>query len=414
MIPTPQKRIAAFERLGYGMFIHWGIYSQAECGEKTIHFNHIPKDEYIKLMDTFTAENFDGREIARYAKSVGMKYITLTARHHDGFSLFDTCGLNTYDAPHSACRRDLVGEFVEGCRAEGILPVLYHTTLDWWQESFENDFPSYLEYLRASVELLCKNYGPIGGLWFDGNWAKPNEDWQEDQLYGMIRSYQPDAMIINNTGIGKRGAEGHPEIDSVTFENGRPGKINREGRRKYLAGEMCQTMNTRWGIGARDFGYKAPAEFIETLAVCRRWGANYLLNVGPDGSGAIPMMQRAILENTKKWIDVTCPRVIYEGRPTDISGTNEQDFALEMDGDLYLFVHQLATGGDAHIVINGATCGIRSYTGLDGAIKSIRWTDNEEELSFEKKEDGSTEIYLSTYPYAQNLVVRVAKIELEK
>ena len=411
MIPTPLPRIAAFERLGYGLFIHWGIYSAIEKGEKSLHFYGIPKDEYKSLMGRFTAEHFDGRALARFAKSMGMRYITLTARHHDGFSLFDTCGLNDYDAPHAACGRDLIADFVEGCHAEGVLPVLYHTTLDWWQESFGSDFGGYLEYLRASVELLCKNYGKIGGLWFDGNWSKPDADWQEDALYSMIRRYQPDAMIINNTGIGKRGEVGHPELDSVTFENGRPGKINRDGAPKYLAAEMCQTMNTRWGIGAQAFDYKSPAEIIETLCVCRRYGANYLLNVGPDAAGDIPLMQRAILDNTARWIETVPGSVIYDGTPTDIAGTDPQDFALELDGRLYLFIHRLTVGGDAHIVINGTTCGIRGFDGIARTVKRIRWTDNGEELSF-RQDGGKLEVYCTPYPYAVNLVVRCAEAEL--
>ncbi len=117
---------------------------------------HIPKDEYEKLADTFTAENFDARKIAALAKRAGMKYITLTTRHHDGFSLYDTCGLSDYDAPHSAAGRDLIKEFVEACRAEDILPMFYHTTLDWHVDSFNNDFPAYLQYLRDSRDPLLK------------------------------------------------------------------------------------------------------------------------------------------------------------------------------------------------------------------------------------------------------------------
>ncbi|MBO5220239.1 MAG: alpha-L-fucosidase [Clostridia bacterium] len=412
MIPTPLPHIAAFERLGYGLFIHWGIYSALEMGEKSLNIYGIPKGEYKALMERFTAEKFDGRALAKFAKSMGMRYITLTARHHDGFSLFDTCGLNDYDAPHAACGRDLIADFVEGCRAEGVLPILYHTTLDWWQDNFKDDFAAYLEYLRASVELLCKNYGKIGGLWFDGNWSKPDADWQEDALYGMIRRYQPDAMIINNTGISKRGEAGHPELDSVTFENGRPGKIHRDGAPKYLAAEMCQTMNTRWGIGRDALDYKSPAEIIETLCVCRRYGANYLLNVGPDASGEIPMMQRAILENTARWIQKVPGDVIYNGRPTEIVGEEAKDFALEADEKLYLFLHNLTVGGDAHIVINGATCGIRVFDGIPRRVKCIRYTDNGEALSF--KQDGERlEVYFTPYPYAVNLVVRAAEIELE-
>ena len=134
----------------------------------------IPQDEYEKLVDTFTAEDFDARASPGLAKEAGMRYITITARHHDGFSLYDTRGLSEFDAPHSPAKRDLIAEFVEGCRAEGIVPFFYHTTLDWrWktQEIDEAKFEEYLDYLHASVELLCTQYGPIGGLWFDGNWS---------------------------------------------------------------------------------------------------------------------------------------------------------------------------------------------------------------------------------------------------
>ena len=142
-IPIPEKRIARFEELGFGMFIHWGLYSQIGKGEWIQYLGKIPKEEYIKLKDTFTAKDFSGREIAKTAKRAGMKYITLTTRHHEGFSLYDTRGLNDYDAPHSPAARDLIADFVEGCRAEGILPMFYHTTLDWYNEDFNSDFKKY-------------------------------------------------------------------------------------------------------------------------------------------------------------------------------------------------------------------------------------------------------------------------------
>ena len=136
-IPTPLPRIAEFENFGFGMFIHWGLYSQLGRGEWVMNLEKIPKDEYKKLFNTFTASKFDAREIARTAKAAGMKYIILTSRHHDGFSLYDTKGLCDYDAPHSPAGRDLIGEYVEACNAEGIRPLFYHTTLDWYQESLK-------------------------------------------------------------------------------------------------------------------------------------------------------------------------------------------------------------------------------------------------------------------------------------
>jgi len=278
-IPTPLPRIARFEKMAYGMFVHWGLYSQLGKGEWVLNLAKIPLDEYKALQRTFTAADFSGRAIARIAKRAGMKYITLTSRHHDGFSLYDTRGLSDWDAPHSGAKRDLILDFVEGCRAEGIVPFLYHTTLDWYQPSFSDDFEAYLDYLHQSIEILCTNYGELGGFWFDGNWSKKDADWKEDRLYGIIRKHQPQAIIVNNTGIHNQGETGHPEIDSVTFENGRPTPRDQRGWKKYIAGEMCQTMNEHWGIGKYDFHYMSPVDIINNLCHCRKVGANYLLNV---------------------------------------------------------------------------------------------------------------------------------------
>lgn len=122
------------------MFVHWGLYSQIGMGEWSYHHHNHTMEEYKKLMDTFTAEDFDAEELVLTAKKAGCKYITLTTRHHEGFSLYDTCGLNDYDAPHSVCKRDLVKEFVDACNKHGIMPFFYHTTLDWYNKDFEEDF----------------------------------------------------------------------------------------------------------------------------------------------------------------------------------------------------------------------------------------------------------------------------------
>ena len=168
-IPTPEKRIAEFENFGFGMFVHWGLYAQLGRGEWIQHQAKIPVPEYEKLATTFTASGFDARKWAEIAKAAGAKYITLTTRHHDGFSLYDTCGLTNYDAPHTPCGRDLIREFVDACNEYGLAPFFYHTTLDWHHPDFKNNFENYLQYLRDSVEVLCTRYGKIGGLWFDGN-----------------------------------------------------------------------------------------------------------------------------------------------------------------------------------------------------------------------------------------------------
>lgn len=415
-IPVPEKRIADFENLGFGMFIHWGLYSQLGRGEWIQNQGPIPNDEYVKLINTFTASKFDGRKIAKIAKNAGMKYITLTTRHHEGFSLYDTKGLCDYDAMHAACGRDLVADFVEGCNAEGIIPFFYHTTLDWHQESFKNDFKGYLQYLRDSVEILCTNYGKIGGLWFDGNWSRPNDDWEEDELYAVIRRHQPDAMIINNTGLGARGEIGNPELDSVTFEQGRPTPMNREGMKKYVAAEMCHTMNAHWGIGAKDFNYKSLPSLIENLCACRKVGANYLLNVGPDGEGEIVLMQQALLDGIGNWIRTvdSGDDFIHTAKPCCVkcADSSPKNFALATENNIWLFIHDLTVCGDSNVIVEGGGAGTKCFDGFGKKIKSVEWTDKDGCLDF--TQDGSTLKFNATgYEYGKNLAVRVAKVTFE-
>ena len=405
-IPKPAPRIERFERMAYGMFIHWGLYSQLGRGEWVMDQEKIPVDEYKRLRETFTASEFDGRTIAAIARRAGQRYATLTARHHEGFSLYDTRGLSDYDAVHSPAKRDLVADFIEGCRAEGIVPMFYHTTLDWYHPGFGADFDAYLDYLHASVEVLCTQYGEIGGLWFDGNWGKADADWKEDRLYGIIRKHQPEAMIINNTGIHKMGQVGHPEIDSTTFEQGRPTPMDRRGMPKYISAEMCQTMNMHWGIATNDCNYMSPPDIIENLCACRKVGANYLLNVGPTAEGAIPEYERATLERAGRWVELYS-EAIYAGKPCGVTGPGH-DFGLDADGTLYLFVHHIKPGhGQQAGEVRGA--GRRTFEGITRDVSSVAWLDNGEELKFEQK-SGALTVRATGFPYGTNTVVRVARV----
>ena len=214
-LPVPEPRIARFESFCYGFYVGLGLYSLMGEGEWIQNFRSIPCEEYAKLAGKFDASEFDAREWARLARESGARYVCFCTRHHDGFSLYDTKGLSDFDAPHSPAGRDLVAEFAEACRSENIVPFFYHTLLDWRWESQScppGKFTEYLDYLHSSVELLCRNYGEVGGFWFDGSWSRTDGDWKEDRLYGMIRKLQPEAMIIDNSGLNARGARGQPEV----------------------------------------------------------------------------------------------------------------------------------------------------------------------------------------------------------
>lgn len=411
-IPTPLKRVSDFEELGFGMFVHWGLYSQLGVGEWTYWTHKRDMNEYKLLKDSFTAEDFSAEELVLTAKRAGCRYITLTTRHHEGFSLYDTCGLSDFDAPHSAAGRDLIREFVDACNKHGIAPFFYHTTLDWYNPDFNNDFDAYLEYLRRSVEILCKNYGRIGGLWFDGNWSRRDADWKEDELYATIRRYQPDAIIVNNTGLEARGRVGNPEIDSVTFEQGRPTPMDREGMEKYIAAEMCGTLNNHWGIGKKDLDYKSPAELIENLCACRRVGANYLLNVGPTAQGGIHPFQRELMAIMGEWMELY-GEAIYLGRPCTASCSDGKNFVLQSEDSLYFFMHGLTQTGDANVTVEKGSGGANVFEGIWEQVEQIEWMDNGERLEFAQK-DGVFSFKPTGYPYGMNTCVRVAKARIKR
>ena len=390
-----------FERLGFGMFVHFGLYSVLGRGEWAKQIHEIPQAEYDKLLPKFKIKKNWAKELVKTAKSAGCKYITLTTRHHDGFSLFDTCGLNDYDVMHTPTGRDLIKEFVDACNEGGIVPMFYHTLLDWHHPDYDRNFPKYLDYLNASVELLCTNYGKIGGFWFDGMWSKPNEDWQEDRLYSMIKSHQPEAMVINNTGLSELGKVGHPLIDSVTFERGNPAFVDNSDRPR--AGEMCQVLNDHWGYAKGDCNYKSTKELIENLVDCRRHNCNFLLNVGLMGNGGVKLMDRAILEEIGKWIRAN-KSFIYDVKKADIQAENAD--ILVSGNTYYALVKDVLMKADANVQRWGVEKAVTVHT--DKKVKNVRWLDTGKRVKVKKNA-----FAVEPFAYGVSRSVRVAKFELE-
>ena len=393
--------------------MHWGLYSLLGEGEWVMFRKQIPKEEYNKLADRFTAEEWNPRAICTLAKEAGARYLTLTTRHHEGFSLYDTRGLSDFDAPHSPAKRDLVAEYVEACNDEGLVPFFYHTTLDWqWssQDCDEKKFNEYLDYLHDSVEVLCKHYGPIGGLRFDGNWSRWEADWKEDRLYATIRKYQPEAIIINNPGMRRVGQVSNSELDVSNFEQHGIKAVDREGETKYRAGTLSQTLTNHWGIAPHDLNYKSPSQIIETMSKCLKCGATYILNVGPTASGAIPAMDRETLRRIGIWTHAF-EEAIYGSKPVEGPECEETDFIVENNGKWYYFVHRPGISGDANVVVRPREAFERTIKGLTRSVKKIRWLNSEEELEFTQDENGAVKVQCTGQPYGTNLIVRVAEIE---
>ncbi len=393
--------IREFEKLGFGLFVHFGLYSRTGRGEWYIHHNHYAKPEnYEKITKKFKVKREWARELVLFAKEIGCKYINITTRHHDGFSLFDTKGLSDYDAPHSLAGRDLIREFVDECRKEEIVPFFYHTFLDWHDERYKTDFPAYIDYLAKSVELLCTNYGKIGGIWFDGLWDKPYENWQEDRIYSMIRRLQPEAMIINNTGLSEQGRVGHPEIDSVTFERGKPCYVDNSD--KHRAGEMCQTLNDHWGYAKDDCNYKPPRELIENLVDCRRYNCNFLLNTGLTGNGTINETDRCILREVGKWVNKNGD-FIYKIHSSEIKA--EGAYIVEDGEYIYAVIKNVGMSADPNVGLFEDARMVK----VDAPIKSAVWLDNGKSI---RVRDNAFEV--ERFKYGESYSVRIAKLTLRR
>lgn len=388
--------IEKFQKLGFGLFVHFGLYSKIGKGEWVLHLHQLDAQKYNALAQSFEIDKNWAKELVKTAKDAGCKYITLTTRHHDGFSLFDTCGLSDFDAVHSACGRDLIREYVDECNAQGVVPFFYHTLLDWHHPDYRDNFPKYIEYLIASVEILCKNYGKIGGFWFDGFWDKPDADWQFDRLYATIRKYQPEAMIINNTGLSALGEVSHPEIDSVTFERGAPAFVDRSKR--PIAGEMCQVLNDHWGYASNDCNYKSVKELLENLVDCRRYDCNFLLNTGLRGDGTVNPMDACILGEIGKWVKKN-GEAIYNVKSCDIKAENA--IMLQGDGCYYAIIKNVPMSADPNVQREEWLGQVR----IDGEIISAEWLDNGKEI---KAADGM--FYISPFSYGESCSIRVAKL----
>ncbi len=300
--PSPENLEARewFQDAKFGLFIHWGVYSVLEDGEWVMHNRKMSIAEYEKLPPRFNPVRFDPAEWVALAKEAGMRYITITSKHHDGFAMWHTrqSRWNVVDAtPYG---KDVLKMLAQECHKQGIKLFFYHSHLDWHHPDYyprgrtgqysgrpeSGDFNRYLDYLDAQLTELLTNYGPIAGIWFDGWWDRPDADWRLERTYSLIHRLQPAALIGNNH--HRRPFEGE---DFQMFEKDLPGQntagFNAEAEIGQLPLETCETINRSWGYNAKDNRYKSMPELIRYLVRAAGYNANFLLNVGPMPDGRI-------------------------------------------------------------------------------------------------------------------------------
>ena len=299
---TRQRRLEWFRAARFGMFIHWGLYAQLGRHEWVMNRERIPLDEYEPLADTWKPKPGFARAWARLAKRTGMRYMVMTSKHHEGFCLWDT-KLTDYNAAKRGPGRDLVAEYIEAARAEGLRVGLYYSLMDWHHPDGvkcavdQAASRRFLDYTQGLVRELVTNYGKLDILWYDV--ARPLRDaeaWESAKMNAMVRKLQPE-IIINNRSVLPEDF-GTPEQHIRAEQGGR-------------MWEACMTMNDSWGYTPIDKHYKDAWEAVGMLREVAAGGGNLLLNIGPEPDGSIPRVYHRVFGQVGKWLEQYGPSV-YE------------------------------------------------------------------------------------------------------
>ncbi|HUW20924.1 MAG TPA: alpha-L-fucosidase [Sedimentisphaerales bacterium] len=329
---TAQQRDARmnwWREARFGMFIHWGLYAIPAgqwkgqdirgIGEWIMNNAQIPVSEYEQLAGRFNPVKFNADQWVQIARNAGMKYIVITSKHHDGFCLWDS-KVSEYDIMDATpFKRDVLKELSAACRKHGIKLCFYHSIMDWHhpdaqgphyptcntKEKQNAKFPHYVEnYLKPQIRELISGYGPLGVLWFDGQWIPEwNEDFGTD-MYNFVRSLQSNIIINNRVSKGRRKPKDQPGKSYAVGDFGTPEqKIPAKG----LPGEdweTCMTMNDTWGYKSSDHNWKSTEDLLRKLVDIASKGGNFLLNVGPTAEGLVPQPSVERLEALGKWLKV--------------------------------------------------------------------------------------------------------------
>jgi len=295
--PAPENLSArqSFQDDKFGLFIHWGVYSVLGDGEWVLHNRKLQVHDYERLPNFFDPEKFDANAWVALAKAAGMKYITITSRHHDGFAMFDSKVSDWNIVQRTPYKKDPLKMLADEAHRQGIKLYFYYSQLDWhnsdyyprgktaWDNGRPNhgDFNSYIDnYMNGQLTELLTNYGAISGIWFDGMWDKPDADWHLTKTYALIHQLQPASLIIPNHHQAPK-----PGEDVQTFERDLPGRntagVNTTFVTDQLPLEECNTLNGSWGFDIGDDKYKSVEEIEEMLVRAAGNNSNLLLNIGP-------------------------------------------------------------------------------------------------------------------------------------
>jgi len=321
------RRMEWWHAAKFGMFIHFGLYSQHARHEWAMETEAIPITEYTPLATEFKPVPGAARAWAKLAKAAGMKYMVLTTKHHEGFCNFDT-KLTDYCATKQGPKHDIVREYVEAARAEGLHVGFYYSLMDWHHPdgarcaTDEAARKRFVEYTHGLIRELLTNYGKIAVLWYDVSWPLDAKGWESERMNKMVYELQPDIIVNNRNQLP--GDFSTPEQKIVAETNGR-------------AWESCMTLNDSWGYQRADDNWKSSKTIIRNLITCVRDGGNYLLNIGPKPDGSIPPETVQVLTEVGQWM-ATNGDTIYKSDLCQPRRCNYGSFT-RTGNTLYMHIH---------------------------------------------------------------------------
>ena len=379
-------RLAWWRDARFGLFIHWGPVSLKGTEIGWSRGKEVPAEEYDKLYKQFNPTRFDADEWVRTAKAAGMKYIVITSKHHDGFSIWPS-EYTDYDIAATPFKRDILGELSYACRKHGLKFCTYHSICDWYHPDYPTDspggrgrkpdpnMPRYFEFLKNQTREIIQNYGPLGIMWFDGEWEEPWTPAYGNELYGFLRGLQPDLIINNRVSKGRQGmggttAQGARNPGDYDTPEQRVGAFSRE--RPW---ETCMTICRQWAWKPND-KMKSLKECIDALVRTAGGDGNFLFNVGPMPDGRIEPRQIDRLKEMGAWLDKH-GQTIYGTRGGPFWSTSR---VLSTHKDNTVYVHVLQWVED-RVTLPPIDKKILSSKVLTGGTAVVKQTDASIEIS---------------------------------
>ncbi len=378
----------------FGMFIHWGLYSvpagewngKTGYGEWIRESAQIPVGQYDQFLSQFNPTKFDADSWVKMARDAGMKYVVITTKHHDGFDLFKS-KFSDFDIDSTPFKRDIMAEMAAACKKYGLKMCWYHSIMDWhhpdylprrtWEEATRPvdgaNFNRYVQYLRNQVTELLTNYGPIGVMWFDGEWESTWNDSYGKPLYDLCRSLQPNVIVNNRVSNNRSGGMNSDGTDQRVGDFSTPEQTIPSTGLGDVDWETCMTMNDHWGYNSHDKNWKSSEELIHNVVDIASKGGNYLLNVGPRADGTFPPEAVARLHDIGNWMKEN-GNSIYDTKASlfDHLPWGRSTTKRNKDGTTTLFFHIFDYPADHRLVIPGLGNKFRSAHFASTAVMPVR------------------------------------------